>query len=43
MKKVFIVTPSNVGIINIYSWFFFAKNIEEVEAKFPDCSVEEAK
>ena len=43
MKKVFIVTPNNIIDGYCYPWFVFAETIEEVEAKFEGCSVEEDK
>lgn len=41
MKKVFVVMPSTEGTTNTYPWFAFGHSIEEVEARFPDCSVVE--
>jgi hypothetical protein len=41
MKKLFVVTPSADGTTNVYPWFAFGKTIEEVEARFPGCTVEE--
>lgn len=43
MKKVFIVTPSAEEATNTFPWFVFGHSIEEVEARFPDCTIEEDK
>lgn len=37
--KAFIVTPS-IGTYT-YPWFCFGKTIEEIQKKFPDCTVKE--
>ena len=41
MKKLFIVTPTIEMTYYTFPWFTFGKNIEEVEARFPGCAVEE--
>lgn len=37
--KTFIVTPTSG--INTYPWFCFGETIEEIQSKFPNCTVEE--
>jgi hypothetical protein len=41
MKKLFVVTPNNIINSYNYPWFYWGNSIEEVEAQFEDCTVEE--
>jgi hypothetical protein len=43
VKKIFLVTPTFEFTAYLYPWFAFGNSVEEVEMRFPGCSVEEDK